>query len=382
MRNESRKARVAARSSWASRSRSSCGGGRPLARRSRSSVAKAGCRSGTRPCSLDQLVAERLGERDLVLRGAAERRAPGDVIASWAGAWASCRSAVNTGVRIARPEDHAEVAGADRPAGVRDARQAHRASPAEVSRSTVSPSPRPTSAWGATVQARSADGRSARPTSPPAIRKQPDRDLDLGRRSQEPGERAGGERRDRYDGHGQRGGRRGAAPALDQQQDQQEQRRGERGRQQREGQVGPHRRAMPVRRERPGTARTASAAGTASTANGTCTTKIACHENAWVSRPPATGPVAVPTTPAVTQTRDAAALAVHRDQQLQAADQRERAAERLHAASRDQHVDRAGRRAPRRGAGEHRDPGGAQRSAGCARAKPRPPARRPARARG
>ena len=37
----------------------------------------------------------------------------------------------------------------------------------------VSPSPRPTSAWGAMVQARSADGRIARPTSPPAIRKQP-----------------------------------------------------------------------------------------------------------------------------------------------------------------------------------------------------------------
>ena len=46
---------------------------------------------------------------------------------------------------------------------------------------------------------------------------------------------------------------------------------------------------------------TASAAGTASTANGTCTTKMACHEIASVSSPPATGPVAVPTTPAVTQ---------------------------------------------------------------------------------
>ncbi len=49
-----------------------------------------------------------------------------------------------------------------------------------------------------------------------------------------------------------------------------------------------------------GTADTASAAGTASTAIGTCTTKIACQENACVSSPPTTGPVAVPTTPAVT----------------------------------------------------------------------------------
>ncbi len=49
-----------------------------------------------------------------------------------------------------------------------------------------------------------------------------------------------------------------------------------------------------------GAARTASAAGTASTANGTCTTKIACHEIASVSSPPANGPVAVPITPAVT----------------------------------------------------------------------------------
>ena len=48
-------------------------------------------------------------------------------------------------------------------------------------------------------------------------------------------------------------------------------------------------------------ARTASAAGTASRATGTCTTKIACHEIAWVSSPPATGPVAVPITPAVIQ---------------------------------------------------------------------------------
>ena len=43
----------------------------------------------------------------------------------------------------------------------------------------------------------------------------------------------------------------------------------------------------------PGAAVIASAAGTASTANGTCTMKIACHENAWVSRPPAKGPTAV-----------------------------------------------------------------------------------------
>ena len=50
-----------------------------------------------------------------------------------------------------------------------------------------------------------------------------------------------------------------------------------------------------------GAARTASAAGTASTATGTWTTKMACHEIASVSSPPANGPMAVPTTPAVTQ---------------------------------------------------------------------------------
>jgi len=33
------------------------------------------------------------------------------------------------------------------------------------------------------------------------------------------------------------------------------------------------------------------AAGTASTAIGTCTTKIACHDTAWVSNPPATAVV-------------------------------------------------------------------------------------------
>ena len=45
----------------------------------------------------------------------------------------------------------------------------------------------------------------------------------------------------------------------------------------------------------------ASAAGTASTATGTCTTKIDCQEMASVSRPPATGPAAVPITPAAIQ---------------------------------------------------------------------------------
>ena len=232
----------------------------------------------------------------------------------------------------------------------------------EVSRSMVSPSPRPTSAWGATVQARSADGRIARPTSPPAIRKQPTATSTS----------AGGRRR-------RASGRAASAatgttdtvsaavagewlPALDQEQDQQEQRRRERGRQQGEGQVGTQRRTMPVRTcgQARARRRTASAAGTASTAIGTCTTKIACHENACVSSPPATGPVAVPTTPAVTQAAIAAALAVHRDQELEAADQRQRAAERLHAPSRDQHLDRLRHRAPRRGAGEHRDADGAE----------------------
>ena len=127
---------------------------------------------------------------------------------------------------------------------------------------------------------------------------------------------------------------------------------------------------MPVR-QRSGTAATASAAGTASTATGTCTTKIACQEIAWVSSPPATGPAAVPITPAVTQVGDPAALAVRGDQELQAADQRERAAERLHAAGRDQHLDRAGQRAPR--GGEPRTP-----RSPAARGSAAGPARRPA----
>ena len=112
-----------------------------------------------------------------------------------------------------------------------------------------------------------------------------------------------------------------------------------------------------------GTADTASAAGTASTAHGTCTTKIACHENACVSSPPATGPVAVPTTPAVTQAatprRSPYSATRSSRQPISAA----RAAERLHAAGRDQHLDRRRRRAPGGRAREHRDPERRRRSA-------------------
>ena len=120
---------------------------------------------------LRQLAAERLAIAILSsgFSGASSTR---DVMASWAGTSASCRSAVNTGVRIASPTTTPTwrapmVHPACRTRGSRISIAW------EVSRSTVSPSPRPTSAWGATVQTRSADGRIARPTSPPAMRKQP-----------------------------------------------------------------------------------------------------------------------------------------------------------------------------------------------------------------
>ena len=120
-----------------------------------------------------------------------------DAIASWAGTWASCRSAVNTGVRIASPTTTPMCrAPMVHPACSTRGRRICIA--CEVSRSTVSPSPRPTSAWGAIVQARSADGGIARPTSPPAMRKQPTATSTSG----------GGRRR-----RGRAGGRRGPRPA-------------------------------------------------------------------------------------------------------------------------------------------------------------------------
>ena len=52
---------------------------------------------------------------------------------------------------------------------------------------------------------------------------------------------------------------------------------------------------------------------------------------------------------------DTTALAVDRDQQLQAPDERERAADRLQTSGRDQYLDRLRHRTPRRGTGEQCD---------------------------
>ena len=229
------------------RGRARAGPRRDAPRARRPSVAKARCRSGTRPCC-DDSSSPSAWATAILSCGCSGASSTKDVIASWAGTWASLQVRGEHRRQDRQSQDDADVTSADRPRRVIAPAAAAAASPDEVSRSMVSPSPRPTSAWGATVQARSADGRRARPTSPPAIRKQPDRDLDLGRRSEEAGERASGEGRDRYDGHGQGRRRRRTAPALDQQQDQQEQRRRECGRQQGEGQVGTQRRTMPVRR--------------------------------------------------------------------------------------------------------------------------------------
>ena len=66
-RNESRKARVAARSSWASRSRSSCGRGGTRAR-ARGRRREGAVQVGDLTLLVRQLVAERSSDRDLVLR--------------------------------------------------------------------------------------------------------------------------------------------------------------------------------------------------------------------------------------------------------------------------------------------------------------------------
>ena len=185
------------------------------------------------------------------------------------------------------------------------------------------------------------------------------RDLDLGRRPQEAGQRAGGERRDRYDGHGQRRGRRRVAPAVDQEQDQQEQRRRERRRQQGEGQVGAHRRAVPDRSVRVGRGGW-SGAHRERRRHGQHGDRHLHHEDRLPRERLREQPTRDRTGGRADHTGrdpggDPAALAVHRDQQLEAPDQRQRATERLHAPSRDQHLDRLRHRAPRRGAGEHRD---------------------------
>ena len=229
----------------------------------------------------------------------------------------------------------------------------------EVSRSTVSPSPRPTSAWGAMVQARSADGRIARPTSPPAMRKQPTATSTSagGRRRRASGRaasaatgttdtvRAAVAGEWRQPSTRSRTSRNNAAVSAADSRARVRLGRtagrcrsgvsvrcgahGERGRHRQHGERHLHHEDRLPRdrlREQPARDRSGGRADHA-------------------GRDPG---------------RDAAALAVHRDQELQAPDQRQRAAERLHAPRRDQHLDRLRHRAPRRGAGEHRDADGSE----------------------
>ena len=213
----------------------------------------------------------------------------------------------------------------------------------EVSWSRVSPSPRPTRAWGAIVQTRSADGRIARPVSPPAMRKQPTATSTWcgGCRRRASGARA--ERRERHDRHRQGRRRRGVAPALDQEQDQQEQGSGERGRQQRERQVGTHRRTVPVRRDRRdgayGERGRHREHGDRHLHHEDGLPRERLGEQSTRDRPDGRAD-----HPGSDPGRDAATLAPLRDHQLQASDQRKRAPDRLHAPGRDQHVDRAGHR--------------------------------------
>ena len=319
MRNESRKARVAARSSCASRSRSSWAAA-ARSSGSRSNVAKARCRSGTWPCCADSSRPSAWATAILSCgaNGASSTR---DVMASWAGVWASRRSAVNTGVRIASPTTTPMWrAPMVHPACCARGRRISIAW--EVSRSMVSPSPRPTSAWGAIVQARWADGGIARADQSTGDEEAAHRDLDLGRRPQEAGERASGESRDRHDGHGQRRSRRGAAPALDQEQDQQEQRRRERRREQGEGQVGAHGRTVPVRLERRygtnGERGRHRQHGERHLDHEDGLPRDRLREQSARDRSGGRAD-----HPGRDPGRDAAALAVHRDQELQAADQRQ-----------------------------------------------------------
>ena len=288
----------------------------------------------------------------------AERRAPGTRSPPAPGTSASRRSAVNTGVRIASPTTTPTwrapmVHPACRTRG-------RRISIAwEVSRSTVSPSPRPTSAWGAMVQTRSADGRIARPTSPPAMRKQPTATSTS----------AGGRRR-RASGRAARAatGTTDTVSAAVAGERRQPSTRSRTSRNNAAVSAADSRARVRLGRTAgrcrsgvsSGAARTASAAGTASTANGTCTTKIACHEIASREQPARDRSGGRADHAGRDPGRDAAALAVLRDQELQAPDQRQRASERLHAPRRDQHLDRVRQRAPRRGAGEHRDADGTE----------------------
>ena len=85
--------------------------------------------------------------------------------------------------------------------------------------------------------------------------------------------------------------------------------------------------------------------------------KIDCQLIAAVIRPPTTGPIAAPATPAAAHRRGAPAfVAGGRDEQLEAGRDHERAADRLGGTRDDEDLERAGERAAGRRRRERDEP--------------------------
>ena len=100
--------------------------------------------------------------------------------------------------------------------------------------------------------------------------------------------------------------------------------------------------------------------------------KIDCQLIASVIRPPTTGPIADPATPAAAHRRGAPALVVRgRDEELEAGRDHERAADRLRDARDDEDLERAGERAAGRCRRERDEPDRARVARAPARADPR-----------
>ena len=222
MRKESRKARVAAALELLVQVTLELGRGGALGGGEVQRSRRHGCRSGTRPCCDVSWRAERLGHAILSCgsSGASSTRA---VIASWAGSWASCRSAVNTGVRRARPRTTPMW----RAPIVQPAcwtRGSRIAIAWAVSRSTVSPRPEAHQRLRRDRPGEVGRRRDRQPGEAAGDQEAPHSRLDGRRRPQQPRERTSGQGSEGDDGHGHGGGRRRPAPSLDQQQDEQEQR--------------------------------------------------------------------------------------------------------------------------------------------------------------
>ena len=349
-RNELRNARVAARSSWSSRSRSRVG-------RGRAGVGlEVGGREGTMQVGhltllIRQLVAERLSQGHLVLccqRCVEHER--GDRLLGRHLGLLEVRDEHRRQDR--QPHDHAQMPGTDGPARMLDPGQpqVHRLRGELVDGETETEADQCLGRDGPDEVGR----RQDRETDQPAGHQEAaHRDLDLGRGTQAAGQRPGGERRDRHDGHGQRRDCGGVLPPVDQEQNQQKQRRGERGRQKGQSQVGTHRRAVSDpnvrvgRGGRPGTHR--ERRGHSQYGDRHLDDKDRLPRDRL--REQSTGNRTSRRTdhPGGDPGGDPPALTVESDQQLKTPDQRQRAAERLQATRRDQHLDRLRHRAPRRG---------------------------------